>query len=140
MRFNNWHLLISGLIFLSACLLACEAEKSRKWDANDPNLPSSELAAVMREMALVMEDQKQNSAFERLNAELFKEIKTATHTNPNHNNLNYHAMADGFLGVLDEYNQKPNQVAFNNVVAACITCHQQFCEGPISRIQKMKIL
>ncbi len=32
-----------------------------------------------------------------------------------------------------------NISAFNNVIGACITCHSDFCPGPVSTIQKLRI-
>lgn len=33
---------------------------------------------------------------------------------------------------------QPNQETYNNLVASCITCHAEFCPGPIMRIKKLK--
>jgi len=127
---------------VASCVFSCQQEKKREWDANNPNLPSSPLAAVMREMAETMESTKPKIAAGELvvlNKDLFSEIKTSTHTNQRDNNLTYYAMADGFLGILDEYGKNPGKQTFNNLVDGCVSCHKNFCEGPIARIKKMKI-
>jgi len=126
----------------ASCIFSCQQEKKRDWDANNPNLPSSELAAVMREMAVTLEAERTKIAAGELvvlDKDLFVEIKSSAHTNPKHANLTYFSMADGFLGILDEYNRKPSVQTFNALIDGCVSCHQNFCQGPIPRIKKMKI-
>lgn len=133
---------ISAGCLVASCIFSCQQEKKREWAVDNPHLPSSPLAAVMREMAESMEAAKPKIALGKtvvLEKELFEEIKTSAHTNPNHANLTYFGMADGFLGILDQYGKNPGKETFNNLVDGCVSCHQNFCEGPIPRIKKMKI-
>jgi cytochrome c556 len=52
---------------------------------------------------------------------------------------------EGFSGLFMEYAQeihqnKENRVYnYNNMLNACVSCHQTYCPGPIKRINKLKI-
>ncbi|MDN4166594.1 hypothetical protein QWY31_13880 [Cytophagales bacterium LB-30] len=142
MRNKTLYLWVSAGCFLAACTFSCQSGSKRAYDPNNPYLPSSPLAAVMREMVETLEKEKPSRAkgeFLPMDKDLFHEIKTATPTKASDASLTFYGMADGFLGVLDTYNQSPNQVHYNALIDACVSCHQNFCEGPITRIKKLKL-
>ena len=71
----------------------------------------------------------------------YSNMKNVDKTDPSVSGDVFNAMADSFLATLDQM-KKENQFSkedFNLVINSCMTCHQQFCPGPIVRIKKLKI-
>jgi hypothetical protein len=105
----------------------------------------SELAWLMRQMY----DDSEKIRTAILNNSLpndfrkkFKSIHTATPTDMSVKGEVFDHSAKAFLQTLDKfYTNKENQVEnFNLVVNACVSCHQNYCPGPIKRIKKLSIL
>lgn len=105
----------------------------------------SELALLMREMAAFTDSAKQDLLNGREIAakpDHIRNILSAKKTDESIDKAIFTPLAQNYLGrVEDFYGAKPEQKteAFNNMVKACISCHENFCGGPIKRIQKLFI-
>ena len=73
----------------------------------------------------------------------FLKMHSAEATDPNDKNETYHALANVYLAQMDSIVNAPDAAgakkAFNNMVTTCVSWHQVFCQGPIPRIQKLRI-
>ena len=108
---------------------------------------ASPLAALMRKMDAEMNIAKRMILAEHGNLSdsvslAYDSIKTATPTDPTVKTDVFAGMADAFLFNVqalqkaDPHNRKD---IFNTTVSSCISCHQEFCPGPIVRIKKLKL-
>lgn len=108
---------------------------------------ASPLAALMRKMDAEMNIAKRMILAENGNLSdsvslAYDSIKTATPTDPTVKTDVFAGMADAFLFNVqalqkaDPHNRKD---IFNTTVSSCISCHQEFCPGPIVRIKKLKL-
>ncbi len=106
----------------------------------------------MSELSLAMEEMyRTNEAFrEALRSGMgidsipavFYTIHTAEATSASDKDPMYHAMADVFLERMEAVAREPlaNQpAAFNEMIDACVSCHQVKCQGPIDRINKLRV-
>ena len=70
----------------------------------------------------------------------FKELHTATLTEPSDRDPFFNTQVDAFLLAQQNiYVAKDTVAAFNTMVNACISCHEKKCGGPIVRIKKLYI-
>lgn len=107
--------------------------------------PPSELALLMREMAVFMDSTRAHvvKGQDRLPyPEQFKKMRTATPTEGMVDHAVYDPFADHFLSSLDGFykaKKKNRAQAYNALVQACANCHMQVCPGPLVRIKKMYV-
>lgn len=101
---------------------------------------ASELATLMRQMVSDLEvaraDFKQRPALWPRH----RRIRCAWPTEPSDRNPTFDALAVQYLAQLQAFDgerEKPGE-AFQRVVDACVACHEQSCEGPLERIQKLR--
>ncbi|MBE2247870.1 MAG: hypothetical protein IAE67_11495 [Candidatus Competibacteraceae bacterium] len=141
---------IGFLFCLLMLAMACQTPKTENQsngevDAQGEVNPNgdSELAIVMRAMhdhgkqlRAELEAGKTISPYPQL-------IQTINEATPTDGMIDDHRVFEGFsahyLSKLDSiYLQGVNQkLQFNNMVSSCITCHQEYCHGPIPAIRKL---
>jgi hypothetical protein len=146
----KYTVIISVFVF-SAFLLACD-DDSEKASANDsakcapdevnPN-GTAELAVIMRDMADHSEAMKaaiQKGEALPLQPEILERLKTAERTDKNIDEQVYNSHADAYLAQMSQLygaaaEERPKY--YNATIDACISCHENFCHGPIKRIRKL---
>ena len=113
-------------------------------DAVNPN-GSSELAILMREMTVfsqLLNESILRDSFIPL-PDNFKTIHTAIPTDSTVKGTIFNGHAELYLNSLDVLykGEKSDRINnFNNMITTCISCHENFCRGPIKRITKLKIM
>lgn len=136
---------ILGLITLVSCG-GPEQETAPK-ETWTPELDQpSELAQIMRDMHKEAINRKhsleQGQLDPTLSETLFSMI-TANPTKPHMKGEGFEPYAKSFIGIYNQIHGAEEigvQIqAHNNMVDACIACHTQFCDGPISRIEKLYV-
>ena len=146
---KNYFLLIA-LIFLGT---SCIETKEKKKKPLNPN-GDSELALLMRELNLntsIIKSEIEKSNFNpsakennKYFAELIKSRLELNIAQPSDKNLK---STDIYSNFVNTYNYSVSNFLnnditiknYNNMINNCITCHQQFCLGTISTINKLKI-
>lgn len=136
---------ILALVTLASCMRTAEEEAPKQnWT---PQLEEpSELAQIMQDMH--EEATKRKASLESgvldatLSETLFAMI-TAQPTKPHMTGEGFEPYAKSFIGIYNQIHgaeKVDDQIqAHNNMVDACIACHNQFCNGPISRIEKLYV-
>jgi hypothetical protein len=120
-----------------------EESQSDTWE---PNMyEASELVLIMRQMhadlTLVKEDVAQGKIPGPM-PEKYKEMHTAMATNPQEIDQIFHAIADKWMGeyqVMTEADTSNVKLKFNALITTCVDCHQNYCLGPIPKIEKLYI-
>ena len=112
-------------------------------DAVNPN-GSSELALLMREMTTYTQSLGETIRKDSLIPfpVHFKAIHTAIPTDSTVKGDIFTGHADLYLNALDILykGEKQERIEnYNNLITSCISCHENFCRGPIKRITKMRI-
>ena len=107
----------------------------------DPN-PTSEMARLMREMTIELDEIKirleKNETLEN-NLLDFDLIHEAEVTDISFNKPHIMPMSKAFHYVVNEFNKEPNIINYNIVVNNCVSCHQLSCQGPLIKINKLTI-
>jgi len=134
------------LIFL---IFSCQQEPtaSKKKQGWKPELDQpSELALIMRDMnteALKRKAKLEHGELDHTLSETLFDMLTAHPTKPHMKGEGFEPYAKSFIGIYNQIQSAEDvstQIkAHNNMVNACIACHTQFCDGPISRIEKLYI-
>lgn len=111
---------------------------------NFEEFESSGLALLMRGMANDLQHVRDLlEANQTVNDSVlgnYAAIKSVDKTDPSINGEIFDAMADAFLNNYANARQKGmNKDDFNLLIQSCLTCHEQFCPGPIVRIKKLKL-
>jgi len=141
-------------LFLSLAIFSCgenketvsedSAKKCAMPSSVNPN-GDSELALLMREMADWTDSCKAaiTSKREVPNAPAnLKTLHTAKRTDPNIDEKVFSSMASLYQSRVTEFQAATdaNRVElFNAMVQGCVSCHENFCHGPLVRINKMLI-
>jgi cytochrome c556 len=133
--------------FVAAFFYSCNNNsRVQTTDAKADSVKVSELALLMRDMYQDAEQMKadlQNGKLPVDFREKFKAIHSAIPTEPLSNKPAFDAMAQGYLAEMDSiysFTDATKRVEkFNLMVQNCVTCHQQYCPGPIKRIKKLII-
>ena len=136
---------ILGLITLVSCG-GPEQETAPKQTWTPELDQPSELAQIMRDMHAEATNRKhsleQGQLDPTLSETLFSMI-TAHPTKPHMKGEGFEPYAKSFIGIYNNIHGAEEvgvQIqAHNNMVDACIACHTQFCDGPISRIEKLYV-
>lgn len=107
--------------------------------ATNPN-GQSELAHLMRTMLHDMQARRdalrQGNTPEPLRN--FTKMKCAWPTADGTRSAHYDSMADVMLTTVSEFNKDTTSgVAYNQVVGACLACHQSACPGPMAAIRPL---
>ncbi|MDE0986910.1 MAG: hypothetical protein OSA02_05205 [Schleiferiaceae bacterium] len=106
----------------------------------------SELAVIMRAIHQEGIDRKaslEKGMLSTANSSLIFDMITAQPTEPHMVGPAFEPHAQGFIYSYSEIasaTSVPAQIeAHNNLVKSCVACHMNFCQGPISRIEKLYI-
>jgi hypothetical protein len=105
----------------------------------------SELALLMRELAAFTDSVKQdilNNREPRPQPVNLSTILTAKKTDEQIDKSVYDPLARAYIANVEFfYTSKPEDRVenYNIMVSTCISCHENFCGGPIKRIQKLFI-
>lgn len=151
------------IILLGGLLIGCSSNESSSSqpktnstiettaEAEDDNwepevYKTSELAELMRKMHEEHFDVKKRIEEGELNLEKksnYNFIHKATPTDPNDDTPLFHTYADAYL-LADSMlytgtSTKDYKDKFNNMVNSCVACHQNFCMGPINKIELLRI-
>ncbi|MEY2962980.1 MAG: hypothetical protein RL754_241 [Bacteroidota bacterium] len=142
---------VLAILAISIGIVACNTVKEEpnqpKKKAWTPEIDQpSELAQIMRsihdEAKLRKSVLEQGQLDTNITDNLFRMI-TAKPTKPHMKGEGFEPYAKAFIG---SYNTIASATevgvqieAHNNMVTSCIACHKQFCDGPISRIEKLYI-
>ncbi|NUM50271.1 MAG: hypothetical protein HUU48_04065 [Flavobacteriales bacterium] len=129
-------------------LLSCNSHKTEENCSSTPIINpngDSELALLMRALYNAADSIKTQTAqnrpvdLEKLKA-LLTNLKTATPTDPNVHGEVFNGFAEKMS--LQINNLKADSsfvVTFNNLVNSCVDCHNEFCPGPIKKINKLRV-
>jgi len=144
--------LLKNLLYTAFLLIFFGCSNSKNECENEQINPNgeSELALLMRDIHQNTLEIKNNlflndSIENKLNSSLIDEfkynyqaIKTA---NPTESNLRddgiYNGYADLYINSVDKFLNDKSQKNYNSMVTNCIQCHQHFCLGAISKINKL---
>jgi len=120
-----------------------QAEDSQS-DTWEPNMyQASELVLVMRQMHSDLELVKAEVAKGKTPGpmpEKYKEMHTAMATNPEEIDEIFHAISDKWMGeykIMTEADASTLKLKYNTLIKTCVDCHQNYCLGPIPKIEKL---
>jgi cytochrome c553 len=140
------YFLIAFFTAVVACQSGAEAPAAEATAEKPQMYEYSELAALMEKMYqdnAALKKEIEAGKVPQSFPEDFLRMHDAEATDPNDKNDTYHALAKVYLSQMDSIVQSPDAAhakrAFNNMVTTCVNCHQVFCQGPIPRIQKLRI-
>jgi hypothetical protein len=144
-------------IFLSVFILAVvscgndpkvtEVTTKDSVSCNNPLNPNgdSELALLMREMVVTtqsIKDSLEKNAQLPSYPEKIGSIFFAKKTDTTLNKELFNGLAENYVRNIKYFygaNQKEKVIAYNGMVNGCVTCHENFCGGPLKRIKKLII-
>lgn len=139
-----------SVLVLSLFLFSCETET--RFDEPEPEIKQaslnpngdSELALLMRQMADELNTLKENIDTELDLSKIsdYKTIHSATPTKESMKEKGYQSYAQAFLLSIEALEQSTpaNRVeSYNEVINACMNCHEVTCHGPMRRIEKMYV-
>ena len=135
---------ISVFIYIVLSFFACKNNSGKEHVSTLFPNEDSELALLMRDIT----EDTENIKLQILKGESpsslvdIKGLYIDTPTDPGiRNNDWFQPMADQYiLKVQDLLNNPINQKdQYNSIIESCINCHNQVCQGPIKRIQKLRI-
>lgn len=136
---------ILGLITLVSCGGPEQEPAPKKTWTPELDQPS-ELAQIMRDMHEEATNRKNSLEKGQLDptiSETLFSMITAQPTKPHMKGEGFEPYAKSFIGIYNQIHGAEEvgvQIqAHNNMVDACIACHTQFCDGPISRIEKLYV-
>ncbi len=152
---TNKIVVIAGLIFtvtfFSACSESESVEQSEVIEVKAEPKKRNGVVYVPSELALIMRGMYDN--MELVNAHLkageevpdsllqgYDGMLTAEATNPEEIDSHYFGFANGWLSELKVMRKNPTLENHNNVMNACVNCHQSFCPGPIPKIKRLKLV
>ena len=118
-------------------------ETTEEWE---PDMyEASELVLVMRQMYddnMALKTRIQEGHVPESMPEEYNKILTASATNPDELDQLYYAMAQVYLNdweALTLADESDVLEKYNNMVKTCVNCHQNYCMGPIPKIEKLYI-
>lgn len=86
---------------------------------------------------------EEDSVYTPLLADGFEAIYTAEASKDIQRDSAFIFKAGIYLGHIDQLVKTDNRdsalVYFNNAIATCVSCHQDYCPGPVARIKKLRI-
>ncbi len=135
--------ILGGCIIASSFFSCSSEQKESKQSTNFPN-KDSELALLMRELVANTEQIKaQIINNEEIEFFLkFEELHTSNPTDANvRDDGRFTSFADNYIySVKELINSNEDKTGlYNNMIQACVNCHQQICPGPVKRIKKLHI-
>lgn len=151
---------ILGVLFLLSCTDNKKAETNNKSQVEVENpvkenledewvpdeYKTSELAELMRNLFddhLIVKAHIEENRLDSISAIQFRNIHKARPTDPGDDTPLFHTYADAFLFsdsiLFTSTSQQEYKSNFNTMVNNCISCHKNFCMGPIAKIEKLRI-
>ena len=142
---------VTGCLIGASFFIACnsgnagETETESQEDWQPDMYQPSELVLVMRKMYddnLALKEQIKAGEVPKEVPAKYHEMLTATATNPDELSDLYYAMAKTYLSNYEVLTQADSATAvtkYNAVVKTCIGCHENYCLGPIPKIEKLYI-
>ncbi len=123
-----------------------EQENTSKADSVvDARRSRSELAVMMRNIYIDMHDNKEllaSGTMPDIDWGKYTHIKEAEPTDAEDSGPAFEAFADAYVNQLKAFNNSndSNRIeTYNNLVNGCLSCHQQYCIGPMDIIKTLKI-
>ena len=107
----------------------------------DPN-PTSEMAQQMRDMNLDLEKIKsrlENNELLRKDLLNFKLIHKQKVTDISFNKIHIEPMSKSFAYSVEKFNREPDIKNYSMIINNCISCHNLSCQGPLVKINKLRI-
>jgi hypothetical protein len=145
---KNVSILVIILAFVWACGNTEQSESTKSIENNEEIVmyEDSELAVLMRgihENAKIWRDSLVNGSVVLDSIEIYSALTQSVPTDsgvvgPLYNGLaqNYQIALNDFLSAEDIQLAKKS---YNNLVSACLSCHGEFCPGPMKTIRKLKV-
>ncbi|MFM1884635.1 MAG: hypothetical protein RL168_819 [Bacteroidota bacterium] len=149
---------LTGLFLWSlAVVVGCQSPAQEEAAVEVPRsglYQASELATTMRDMAKDMESLRVKADEGTLTVEeveglmqTHQSMATDAPTKPADIKPSFAGYSEAYLTQLEELRTSIEQqasredrlAAFNAAISTCVSCHQEHCPGPISRIQKIKV-
>lgn len=134
-------LIIMGLLAW-ACAEIDATNKSTS--VNDQSPQWSELALLMRKMhedAKLWRDSIASGMVSVSQKPIYEQMISATPTDSAVTGPVFESFALNYQNYLDSFllanNVELSKIKYNNLITACIDCHQQYCPGPIKAIKKL---
>lgn len=137
--------LVLIIVFLGLLSISCTTKETKQeQNTRYPN-EDAPLALLMRAMFEDMEEikdavEKGNSIKSYLSKH--RELLTARPTNPNVKTVTFELMGNAYLESLDLMEKSSEEELISNykmLVETCLACHQQYCPGPIKRINLLNL-
>lgn len=107
----------------------------------DPN-PTSEMAQLMRDMTLKLEEIKtaiENNEVLNENQLDFALIHNQKATDSSFVKPHIKPMSESFAYAIEQFNNEPNSSNYSTIINNCLSCHQLSCPGPVVRINQLKL-
>ena len=145
-------LLVSTAIFMFSCE---ENQPERKTEVRKEMAPSKRSASKGKvyqpsELALLMRKMYENLKVvgEQIHSEQpvsdslllgYEAMFTAEPTNPDEIDEKFYGFARGWIMELHAFDSNRTQENYNNLMSACVHCHESYCPGPIPKIKRLRI-
>lgn len=107
---------------------------------------ASELAQLMRKMYednLALRDTILQGKVPQSFPRDFERIHTAAATDDENQEATFKALAQEYLRHYDSLQKARNpaaaRISYNGMIQTCASCHQQYCRGPLAKINRMRI-
>ena len=135
-----------GIAMSLAFVLMVSCQQNNSSSDKPEMFETSELAQLMKDMADHKEEVKKAILEDRFSTEMvvrhFEKLDSAEATKPNTKGEVFHGFSASYKQYMIDFIAAPDSLrktAYNNSVQACVNCHQQFCQLPIERIEKLYI-
>jgi len=134
-------------LFLLSIFLFSGCQNNKKEQRKVQRFPNEDapLALLMREMFEDMEEIKVevgNGQRIKSYVEKHRNLLDVKPTDPKVKTPVFQMMGEAYLeslGILEESPSELLEANYQTVVNTCLGCHQQFCPGPVKRIQQLEI-
>ena len=132
--------ILGGCIIASSFFSCSNQEKQNTEVTNFPN-KDSELAILMRDVVKNTEKVKNQIVNgEEIDFFMdFEKLHTAIPTDSDvRDDGRFTSFADSYISTIKELinSEEDKTSLYNNMIQACIICHEQICPGPVKRIKK----
>lgn len=143
--------IVLGCLIGASFFISCSTENAAEDTTNQnedwqPKMyEPSALVAIMRTMYednLALKEQIKAGVVPTAVPEHYRNMLTAQATNPDEITDLYYGMAQAYLASYEALTKADSASAipaYNAVVNNCISCHQNYCLGPIPKIEKLYI-
>ncbi len=140
----NLFIKILGGCIIASSFFACSNQEKQNIEAtNFPN-KDSELAILMRDVVENTEKVK-NQIVNGEKIDFFMEFEKLHTAIPTDSDVRddgrFTAFADSYISTIKELinSEEDKTSLYNNMIQACVRCHEQICPGPVKRIKKLRI-